>query len=88
MPTWLPADEDETEYTMLPDLVVMDIAYAYTGLRDSRGNRILRRVSRPVGFVHHQKGPEYVSEPGTDNDLHEAQGLEGDPAEGDMGSYD
>ena len=63
MPTFLPTEDGD--YSMVPDLVVMDVAYCYTGLRDSKGHRILRRVSRPIGFIHHphQIKPEYVSEP-------------------------
>jgi hypothetical protein len=79
---------DETEWTLIPDLVVMDQGFVYTGLRDARGHKILRRVSRPIGFVHHGNPTEYVTEPppddtkpvGTpernDDDIHEGEGLE------------
>lgn len=88
MPTFLPIDDSDTEYTFLPDLVVMDVGYTYTGLRDHRGHKILRRVSRPVGFIHHGPQREYVTEadedskpapaaPERDDDyIHEGEGLE------------
>ena len=82
MPTYLPDDDSGTEYTLLPDLVVMDVGYTYTGLRDSRGHKILRRVSRPVGFVHHNQEREYVVQPLDDNEepekghVYEGEGLE------------
>lgn len=87
MPQFLP-DDGETDYTLIPDLVVMDIAYRYTGLRDANGNKILRRVSRPIGFTARQDQTEYVvdhderQEPmGMDHggeDIHEGSEVEGE----------
>lgn len=74
---YLPWDD---EFVMLPDLVVADIGYCYTGLRDSRGHKILRRVSRKIGFVHHGPAVEYVTEP--DDDAGEPQDRV-DPYEGE-----
>jgi hypothetical protein len=47
---------------MIPDVIVGDVAYVYTGLRDSRGHKILRRVSRKVGFLGTgEPDREYIS---------------------------
>lgn len=55
--TFLPVD-DESEFAFVPDLVVLDVAYKYTGLRDSAGNKILKRITRPVGFTADLDAPQ------------------------------
>lgn len=53
--------------TFQPDLQVADQVFAYTGLRDAKGRRILKRVTEPVGFLRFQHhGVPYAVEPEND----------------------
>jgi hypothetical protein len=60
--TWLPWLEDG-EYGLVPDIIVGEVAYVRTGIRDVRGRMILKRVSLPVGFTADHTGrPQYATD--------------------------